>query len=66
MMCRYKHGIIYSRAECVFFLEHYFASESFAAVRGAFSDAYPDKEVTNETTGHRLLTKFRDAGSVCL
>jgi hypothetical protein len=33
----------YSRAERVFILEHYFASKSFAAVRKAFSNAYPDK-----------------------
>jgi hypothetical protein len=29
----------------VFILEHYFASKSFAAVREAFSNAYPDNEV---------------------
>jgi hypothetical protein len=35
--------MVYSRAERVFILEHYFASKSFAAVREAFSNAYPDK-----------------------
>jgi hypothetical protein len=58
--------MVYSRAERVFVLEHYFASKSFGAVREAFSNAYPDKEVTNKTTMHRLVTKFRDTGSVCL
>jgi hypothetical protein len=56
---------VYSRAERVFILEHYFASKSFAAVREAFSNAYPDKEVPNKTI-RRLVTKFRETGSVCL
>jgi hypothetical protein len=50
----------------VFILEHYFASKSFAAVREAFSNAYPDKEVPSKTTIHRLVKKFRDTGSVCV
>jgi hypothetical protein len=54
-----------SRVELVFILEHYFASKSFAAVREAFSNAYPDNEVPNKTI-HRLVTKFRDTGSVCV
>jgi hypothetical protein len=29
-------------------------------------DAYPEKDVSNKTTIHRLVTKFRDTGSVCL
>jgi hypothetical protein len=56
---------VYSKAERVFILEHYFTSKSFAAVREAFSNAYPDKEVPNKTTVERLVTKFRDTGSVC-
>jgi hypothetical protein len=56
----------YSRAERVFILEHYFASKSFAAVREAFSNAYPDKEVQNKTTVHQMVTKLRDTGSVCV
>jgi hypothetical protein len=42
------------------------ASKSFAAVRKAFNNAYPDKEVPNKTTVHEPVTKFRDTGSVCL
>jgi hypothetical protein len=56
---------MYSRAERVFILEHHFASKSFAAVREAFSNAYPDKEVPNKTTIRRLVTSFRDTGNVC-
>jgi hypothetical protein len=41
--------MVYSRAERVFILEHYFASKSFAAVPEAFNNAYPDKEVPNKT-----------------
>jgi hypothetical protein len=48
----------------VFILEHYFASKSCAAVREAFSNAYPDKELPNKTI-HLLVTKFRGTGSVC-
>jgi hypothetical protein len=44
----------------VFILEHYFASKSFAAVREAFNNAYPDKEIQNKITIHRLVTTFRD------
>jgi hypothetical protein len=56
---------VYSRAERVFILENYFTSKLFAAVREAFSDVYPDKEVPNKTKIHRLVTKFRDTGSIC-
>jgi hypothetical protein len=42
----------------VFILEHYFASESFTAVREAFHNAYPDREVQNKKTIHRLVTKL--------
>jgi hypothetical protein len=67
-MCRSSTGVnmVYSRAEQVFIFEHFFASKSFAAVREAFSNAYPDKDVPNKITIHRLATKFRDTGSVCL
>jgi hypothetical protein len=44
--------MVYSRAERVFILEHYFASRSFASVCVAFSNAYLDKEVPNKTTIH--------------
>jgi hypothetical protein len=43
----------------VFILEHYFASKSFAAVREAFSNAYPEKEVPNKTTIRPLVTTFQ-------
>jgi hypothetical protein len=58
--------MVYSRAERVFILERYLASKSFAAIREAFSNAYPDKEVPNKTTVHLLVTQFRDTGSACL
>jgi hypothetical protein len=41
----------------VFILEHYFASKSVAAVREAFSNAYPDKEVMerqHKKTGNKI------------
>jgi hypothetical protein len=57
--------MVYSRAERVFILEHYFVSKSFAAVIEVFSDAYSDKEVPNKTTVHRLETKCRGTGSAC-
>jgi hypothetical protein len=58
-------NIVYSRAERVFVLEHCFPLKSFATVREAFSNVYPDKKVRNKTIIHRLVTKFRDTGSVC-
>jgi hypothetical protein len=42
-------NMVYSQAELVFILEHYFALKSFAAVREAFSNVYPDKEVPKKT-----------------
>jgi hypothetical protein len=59
-------NMVCSLAERVFILEHYFVPKSFAAVREAFSNAYPDKEVPKQTAVHWVVTKFRDAGSVCL
>jgi hypothetical protein len=50
--------MVYSRAERVFILEHYFASKSFAAVREAFSNAYPDKEVPNKTPVIKPLARY--------
>jgi hypothetical protein len=49
--------MVYSQAKCLFILEHYFASKSFAAVREAFSSTYPNKEVPNKTI-YRLVTIF--------
>jgi hypothetical protein len=57
--------MVYSQAECVFILEHYFGSKSYDTVREAFSNAYTDKEVPNKTTIHQVVTKFWDTGSVC-
>jgi hypothetical protein len=37
--------MVYSQAEHVFILEHYFASKLFAAVGEAYSNVYPDKEL---------------------
>jgi hypothetical protein len=42
-------NMVYSRAECVFILEHSFASKLTATVREAFNNEYPDKEVPNKT-----------------
>jgi hypothetical protein len=38
---------VYSQAERVYILNHYFVSKSCAAVREALSNAYPDSEVQN-------------------
>jgi hypothetical protein len=35
-----------------------------AAVREAFSNAYPDRKVPNQTLVIRLVTQFRDKGSI--
>jgi hypothetical protein len=51
--------MVYSRA--VFILENYFATKSFSALPEAFSNAFPDKEILNKTTIHRLASKYRDA-----
>jgi hypothetical protein len=56
--------MVYSRAERVFIIEHNFATKSFAAVREAFSNPYPEKAAPNKTSIHQLVTKFRDRGSV--
>jgi hypothetical protein len=48
----------------VFAVEHYFVSKSFVAVREAFSNVHPDKEVPTKKTVHRLATKCWDSGNV--
>jgi hypothetical protein len=58
-LCRCEYYVFTSRT-CV----QYRTSKSFAAVHEPFSNAYPDKEVTSKTAIHRLVTKFRDTGSV--
>jgi hypothetical protein len=55
--------MVYSQAERVIILEYYFTPKSLADFREAYSSAYPDKEVPNKTTIHRLATTFWD---ICL
>jgi hypothetical protein len=51
--------MVYSRAEHVFILQHYFALKSFDAVCETISNAYPDKEVPSKITvlGSKLNVK---------
>jgi hypothetical protein len=44
--------MVYLRVERVFILEHYFPSKTFTDIREAVSNAYPEKEVPNETVTH--------------
>jgi hypothetical protein len=55
--------MVYSRAERVFILEHYFASASFIAVHETFSNYCPDKEVPNNRA-QTLETNLKDTESV--
>jgi hypothetical protein len=64
-LCSCKYGVFTSRKFISFILEHSFASTSFAGAHEAFGNGYPDKEVQNKKTIHRLATKFRDIASVC-
>jgi hypothetical protein len=48
----------------VLIFEHYFTRELSAAVCEALGNEYPDKEVLNKITIHRLVTTFRCTGSV--
>jgi hypothetical protein len=52
-------NMVYSRAEHVFILEHYFALKSFDAVCETISNAYPGKEVPSKITvlGSKLNVK---------
>jgi hypothetical protein len=59
-------NMVYSRADRVFIIEHYFASKSSAAVPEAFSNAYSVNEVQNKTKKFHRLIKFRDTESFCL
>jgi hypothetical protein len=56
-------NMVYSRAERVLILQHYFASKSLVAVRETF--AYSDKEMPYETRIHQLWIKFLDMGRFC-
>jgi hypothetical protein len=51
-------NMVYSRTESVFIPKHYFTSKSLAALREAFSNVYPEKNVPNERTTQGLVTKF--------
>lgn len=55
-LCEYV-SMLYSQARSVFILERYFASKLFAALRGAFNNLYPNKNVPNKTRIHRLVKK---------
>lgn len=50
---------MYSRAEYVLILEHYFASKSLVVLK-AFNNVYSDKKYRVR----QLPTEFRDTGSV--
>jgi hypothetical protein len=52
-LCGYEHGVFTIP-------EHYFASKSFANIREAFNNAYPENEVPNKAKVHRLVTIFRN------
>jgi hypothetical protein len=60
-----KHCRVYSPAERLYVLEHHVAQKSITAVPEAFSNAYPGKEVTNNTTilmpyiSLHVLVKFK-------
>jgi hypothetical protein len=49
--------MIYSQAEGVFILHHYFALKSHA-VHETFSNAQPDKEVWSKTMADQLVNKM--------
>jgi hypothetical protein len=51
-------NMIYSQAERVFILHHYFALKSHAAVHEAFSSAQHDKEVWSKTAADQLVNKM--------
>jgi hypothetical protein len=63
-LCRYEHGVFTSRT-CVH-SRTLLQMKSFDALREAFSNTYPVKDVPSKTTIHRLVTTFRGAGSVCV
>jgi hypothetical protein len=52
--------MVYSPAERVFIFENFSAYKS----SGAFSNAYPVKEVPSKTI-HRRVTEIRDTRNVC-
>lgn len=55
----------YLRSECVFILEHFFVSISFAGVGETVISTCSDKEIPNKTTLHRLLTFEIEEVFVC-
>jgi hypothetical protein len=56
---------VYSQAECLFLLKHYFTLKLFAVILEAFSNAYPDRQVSNKIRIHQLASTFWGKGSVC-
>jgi hypothetical protein len=56
----------YSQTERAFILEHHLTLKSISAVGKEFNSAYSEKEVSSTATMQWMVTKFRDAGSVCM
>jgi hypothetical protein len=54
------------RSELVFIAEHHCRWQSSVAIRETFNNAYPDKKMPSKTTGHRLVSTFRNKGNVYL
>jgi hypothetical protein len=62
-LCRCEHGVFTIRT-CVH-SRTLLLIAVFSNVRETFSNPYPDKEVPKKTIIHRLVTTFRNTGSVC-
>src|SRR5678815_5051195 len=56
--------MLFSQEQRVFILEQYLACLSYARVKNALSDRYPDEAVPNNLTITRLIAHFRENGSV--
>jgi transposase len=55
--------MIFSQAQHVFILEHYFSTRSYAECQNAFRNSFPDSVVPNTST-IRLIERFRETGSI--
>jgi hypothetical protein len=48
----------------VFIVEHYLVSRSYLIYQTEFRDTFPDSFVPNKSTISRLVSRFRDTGTL--
>jgi hypothetical protein len=54
----------FSQVQKVFIVEHYLASRFYLTCQNEFRDTFPNSPAPNKSTISRLVSRFRETGSV--